>query len=65
MLADEGVIQGVFHPHKRLGFLGEVLMQSIWVFCDASHTNWGMVFTVRPRKRMLTGVTDRGSEFTM
>lgn len=40
-------------------------MQSIWVFCDASHTNWGMVFTVRHRKRMVTGVTDWGSEFAM
>lgn len=33
-------------------------MQSIWVFCDESHTNWGMVFTERHRKRIVTGVTD-------
>lgn len=31
---------------------------------DASRTNWPAVFTVRPRKRIPTGVTDRGSEFT-
>ena len=30
------------------------------MFCDASYTNWGMVFTVSHRKRMVTGVTDRG-----
>lgn len=42
-----------------------VFIQSKWVFCGASHTNWGMVFTVSNRKRIVTGVTDWGSEFTM
>lgn len=45
------------HIRGWVGVFG-LFMQSIWVFCDASHTNWGMVFTVRPRKRILTGVTD-------
>lgn len=66
ILACEGVFQGV-----QEGFF----MQSIWrdfsfsffflrFLGNASRTNWPTVFTVRPRKRILTGVTDRGSEFT-
>lgn len=31
---------------------------------DASRTNWPAVFTVSPRKRIPTGVTDGGSEFS-
>lgn len=42
-----------------------VFNQSMWPFCVASHTNWGMVFTVGHRKRIVTGVTDRGSEFAV
>lgn len=49
--------------HMKDFFL--VFIQSIWVFCDASHTNWGIVFTVSHRKRIVTGVTDWGSEFAM
>lgn len=37
-----------------------VFIYSIWVICDASHTNWGMVFTVSHKKRIVTGVTDWG-----
>lgn len=46
------------------GFSGS--MPSIWVFfCVASHTNWGMVFMVGLRKRIVAGVTDWGSEFAV
>lgn len=42
-----------------------VFIRSMWLFCDAPHTNWGLLFTVGHRKRIVTGVTDRGSEFAM
>lgn len=53
-------------PTWRIFFGGGGYLSSQYgCFCDASHTNWGMVFTVSHKKRIVTGVTDWGSEFAM